>query len=102
MKLDYTLQAKEVLDIAAQIARENKHRYIGTEHLLYGLCVNKESTAGMILSENGADIAVIEDYIRGNNEEIKGRVKWQKNYSAKLLQILDNAEKEVLRQLRLR
>lgn len=94
MKLDYTLQAKEVLDIAAQIARENKHRYIGTEHLLYGLCVNKESTAGMILSENGADIAVIEDYIRGNNEEIKGRVKWQKNYSAKLLQILDNAEKE--------
>ena len=94
MKLDYTLQAKEVLDIAAQIARENKHRYIGTEHLLYGLCVNKESTAGMILSENGADIAVIEDYIRGNNEEIKGRVKWQKNYSVKLLQILDNAEKE--------
>ena len=33
MKLEYTLQAKEVLDVAFETAESMKHSYIGTEHL---------------------------------------------------------------------
>ena len=37
MKLEYTLQAQEILDIARETAIEMKHSFIGTEHLLYAL-----------------------------------------------------------------
>ena len=35
--MNYTEQAKEALKIAGNIAKELKHPYVGTEHLLLGL-----------------------------------------------------------------
>ena len=51
----YTKQAKNVLQAAADSARQNNHGYIGTEHLLMGLLEEAEGTAGMVLAEFGAD-----------------------------------------------
>ena len=37
MHISYTKQAEKVIKYAAKKAREMKHPYIGTEHLLLGL-----------------------------------------------------------------
>ena len=38
----YTKQAKNVMQAAADSARQNNHGYIGTEHLLMGLLEEAE------------------------------------------------------------
>ena len=37
MQIPYTKQAEEAIRYAGRMAREMKHPYIGTEHLLLGL-----------------------------------------------------------------
>ncbi|MDP3685258.1 MAG: ATP-dependent Clp protease ATP-binding subunit, partial [bacterium] len=49
------IDAEKALERAARAAFEHQHRYIGTEHLLYGLLTSKESTAYRILERSPAD-----------------------------------------------
>ena len=49
MKMEYTAQAKDVLDEAIQTAKSMKHNFVGTEHLLYALVKYQASSASMIL-----------------------------------------------------
>lgn len=51
--MNYTEQAKEVLKIAKAAAKELKHPYIGTEHLLVGLKKVYTGVAGQVLAMNG-------------------------------------------------
>lgn len=51
--MNYTEQAKEVLKIAKSVAKELKHPYIGTEHLLVGLKKVYTGVAGQVLAMNG-------------------------------------------------
>ena len=51
--MNYTEQAKEVLKIAKSAAKELKHPYIGTEHLLVGLKKVYTGVAGQVLAMNG-------------------------------------------------
>lgn len=51
--MNYTEQAKEVLKIAKSSAKELKHPYIGTEHLLVGLKKVYTGVAGQVLAMNG-------------------------------------------------
>ena len=53
MKEKFTGQAEKVLALAKKNAQSCKHSYIGTEHILMGLILNKEATAGMVLEEAG-------------------------------------------------
>lgn len=53
MEIKYTSQAKEVLVSARKYAREMKHPYIGTEHLLLGLRAVYSGVAAQILEMNG-------------------------------------------------
>ena len=48
--MNYTEQAKEALRIAGVEARELKHPYIGTEHLLLGLRKVYTGVAGQVLA----------------------------------------------------
>jgi len=57
MQNNYTRQANEVLDITQEHARELKHPYIGTEHLLLGLTDVYEGVAGQVLATSGVDQA---------------------------------------------
>ena len=51
--MNYTQQANEVLQSAKKMAKELKHPYIGTEHLLLGLRKVYAGVAGQILGMNG-------------------------------------------------
>ena len=53
--MNYTEQAKEVLEVSKSIARELRHPYIGTEHLLIGLRRIYSGVAGQILAANGVE-----------------------------------------------
>ena len=64
--MNYTEQAKEVLKIAKTVARELRHPYIGTEHLLVGLKKVYTGVAGQVLALNG----VSEENIRKIIDEL--------------------------------
>lgn len=49
----YTAQAKKVLALAEKTAKKCHHSYIGTEHLLLGLLMEPEGTAGILLNDFG-------------------------------------------------
>ena len=53
MENRYTKQAREVLDAAEVYAKELKHPYIGTEHLLMGLRTSISGVAAQVLEMNG-------------------------------------------------
>ncbi|MGN0368639.1 MAG: ATP-dependent Clp protease ATP-binding subunit [Wujia sp.] len=97
MKLEYTRQATQVLASMEEIAKEMKHSYIGTEHLLYALLVNPESAAYEILMQNGADVDVVEQYLRKNHTYGKVKIKGGSKYTNKLDGLLEVAQKEAIR-----
>lgn len=55
MQNQYTRQAENVINYAATAAREKKHPYIGTEHLLLGLCKEVTGVAGQVLAKHGVE-----------------------------------------------
>ena len=97
MKTGYTLQAQEVLDVAAETAGNMKHKFIGTEHLLYALITYPSGTAYKVLAENGADEKTVKEYLNKIKEFGKGKAK-DTLYSGKLKQVLDVAYDEAIRQ----
>ncbi|MDO8512697.1 MAG: ATP-dependent Clp protease ATP-binding subunit [bacterium] len=52
-------QAEKAFEKAARIAFEHQHRYIGTEHLLFGIISQKDNTAYHILERSPADIKAL-------------------------------------------
>lgn len=55
MQNQYTTQAQNAINSAAAAAREHKHPYIGTEHLLLGLCKEVTGVAGQVLARHGVE-----------------------------------------------
>ena len=49
----FTNNAKRVLSYAQQAAQRMGHSYVGTEHILLGLVLNKEGMAGQVLAQLG-------------------------------------------------
>lgn len=96
--MNYTEQAKEVLKIAKTVAREMKHPYIGTEHLLVGLKRVYTGVAGQVLAMNG----VSEENIRKIIDELvspgdTAAAAFNPEMSPRLEYILSGAEDEALR-----
>ncbi|MCR4657630.1 MAG: ATP-dependent Clp protease ATP-binding subunit [Lachnospiraceae bacterium] len=54
MQLELNARAKQALVLASKLSKRLNHSYVGTEHLLLGLLLTKESTASKVLYENGA------------------------------------------------
>ncbi len=55
MQNRFTQKAQNVLNIALRAASEMGHTYIGSEHLLLGLCMESEGIAAHYLKERGAE-----------------------------------------------
>ena len=55
----YTESARRAVALAQRAAQEHHHHYIGTEHLLLGLCAQQTGTAGQILTSAGVDLAAL-------------------------------------------
>lgn len=51
MHISYTKQAANAVRYAAKKAKEMKHPYIGTEHLLLGLREEFSGVAGQVLAQ---------------------------------------------------
>lgn len=49
----FTNNAKRVLQYAQQTAQRLGHDYVGTEHILLGLVLNKDGVAGQVLAQLG-------------------------------------------------
>lgn len=54
--LPYTSRAKKVLEFAMSEARELKHSYVGTEHLLLGLLREEKGIAAQVLTDVGVNL----------------------------------------------
>ena len=49
----FTTRAKKAMEIASNFAKEFKHNYVGTEHILYGLVREGNGVASKVLENNG-------------------------------------------------
>lgn len=94
MENRYTRQAREALDAAKNYARDFKHPYIGTEHLLLGLKSVYSGVAAQVLDMNGLKeeevIKVVGELVSAVGEgEFSGRPK----ESPRLMFILEESRK---------
>ena len=94
MKLEYTLQAEDVLSITEETAVKMKHGYIGTEHLLYALASYPAGSACKILEENGVKADKIREYLAKSIEITRKKLKGEESYSPSLKDVLLKAQKE--------
>lgn len=97
MKLEYTLQAEDVLAIAVETAAKMKHGYVGTEHLLYALADYPAGAACKLLEKAGADAKTVRTYLANNIEITRKKIKGEENFSSSLNNVLKLAEKEAKR-----
>lgn len=98
MHISYTKQAVNAVRYAAKKAKEMKHPYIGTEHLLLGLREEFSGVAGQVLAQNGVEtekIMQLMDELIAPREEMPASQKPKE--SPRLRYILANSEKEAHR-----
>jgi ATP-dependent Clp protease ATP-binding subunit ClpC len=63
--LPYSSRAKKSLELAMAEARELRHSYIGTEHILLGVLREGTSPAAQILSEAGVTVGAARSEMQG-------------------------------------
>ena len=51
-----TPEAKKAIKVSVDEARHRRHAYLGTEHLLLGVCSDGEGTAGRVLGSLGISV----------------------------------------------
>ncbi|MEO2148661.1 MAG: Clp protease N-terminal domain-containing protein, partial [bacterium] len=67
-QLPFTPRAKRVLELCSEAAKELRHNYIGTEHLLLGMIREEQGLAASVLKELGVSL----DDVRTEVLEILG------------------------------
>lgn len=96
--MQYTANAKKVLELAKKIAKQLNYNYIGTEHILAALLKEGKGVAAEILLSNGVEYAkllsMIEDLIAPGNDTL---VMDKKGYSPRTEEVLRGAEAEATR-----
>lgn len=96
--MKYTEQANEVLQIAKDMAKELKHPYVGTEHLLLGLRKVYTGVAGQILGMSGVEeekvLKVMDELVSPVGGTI---VAHQPEISPRLEYILEESKAEAVR-----
>jgi len=92
----FTPMAKQVLEIAAQEAREMDNDYIGTEHLLLALTKNKNGIAAQILNVYGTDYKAVKEEVMSilsgekrmsKAEQEKGNLPFIEHYGRDLTEL---------------
>ena len=92
MSIPYTQNAREVLRLAEEAAKENGSGYVGTEHLLLGMIREQSGVASQVLKNNGITEEKLKDMISSLRlEEGKTAVMDRDGYTPRLRDILDGA-----------
>lgn len=98
MQERYTKQAERALGIMVKYAKEMKHPYIGTEHLLMGIVDVHEGVAGQVLAANGVGSAkvrqLVDELVSPRDKE---REKSKAENSPRLNLILEDSYEEAVR-----
>lgn len=92
MSIPYTQNAREILRLAEEAAKENGSGYVGTEHLLLGMIREQAGVASQVLKNNGITEEKLKDMISSLRlEEGKTAVMDRDGYTPRLRDILDGA-----------
>lgn len=93
----YTKQAKAAMRQAHLVAKNLNHPYIGTEHLLLGLCKEATGVAGHILAIHGVDEEKITHLMDELISPMQGVIHQEKpGESPRYQKIIEQAEREAL------
>ena len=75
--MNYTEQAKNAMAAAKKAARDFRHPYVGTEHLLLGLYRTRIGVAAQVMAENGVEeqkiLKVIDELVSAKEHDIIGK-----------------------------
>ena len=98
MQENYTSQARNALAMAEKTAKRCQHSYIGTEHLLLGLLMEPEGTAGIFLADFGVEqerlLGLIDRLIAPSGNTA---VASAPGLTPRARRLLDNAQEEAAR-----
>ena len=98
MHISYTEQAERAIKYASKKAKEMRHPYIGTEHLLLGLRSEYSGVSGQILAQNGVEekdvLRLMDELIVPPENSFEGK---KPEESPRVHSILENSEKEARR-----
>ncbi len=90
MKYHFNTQAQLALSNAKKIAKQCQNNYIGTEHLLLGICMIEESKLAIYLEKQGCSYQSIMDEVVslfGFNKEATGKIE----YTATVEELMQDA-----------
>ena len=92
MSIPYTQNAREVLRLAKEAAKENGSGYVGTEHLLLGMIREQAGVASQVLKNNGITEEKLKNMISSLRlEEGNTAVMDRDGYTPRLRDILDGS-----------
>lgn len=90
----FTPCANNCVNAAIKFASTIGHTYIGSEHLLFGLAFDKNSTSAQLLLKQNVSKNIIESFLTSNiGKGVKTKLTTS-DFTPKLINILDNAQIE--------
>lgn len=93
--MEFTKFANDVLNIAAEESAKSGHTYVGTEHILLGLLIEKNGLARKILNQNGIEERTVRKMIEQNIDQSSDLMTLEESgYSPSSKRILKKAEDE--------
>lgn len=94
MKLAFTDNANNALEIAAKESKRLHHYYIGSEHILLGMLLEENGVAGMLLRSEGITADVVRNIIKELTLNTSTTaLKEREGYTPRTLRIFEDAEK---------
>ena len=99
-EVPFTPRAKQILEIAANEAKEMKSQFVGTEHLLLALLKDKDGVAAQILAAFGVDhktakeevVAVLNGKTTGKRDRKKSKTPFLDHFGRDLTQLAREAK----------
>lgn len=94
----FTAKARTAINLAAEVARELGHSYVGTEHLLIGLIKEGTGVAAKVLQENDVREDKVIDLVSQLISPVTGVSQAeQSGYTPSARRVIENSYKEAVR-----
>ena len=95
MTYKFTKSAQKVIEYANELATNLGHKYVGTEHILYGLTKEKTGVASKVLENQG----ITDEKVLNEIEEIIGKSTTKLSdtlgFTPRTKRVIENAYKEI-------
>ncbi len=91
---EFTKRAEIALENTREFAIENYYSYIGTEHLLYGLCLESKGIAARILLKQGINAEYVKEQIIKIDGKMSPKKVKEPELTPRAKRVLENSMKE--------